>query len=172
MAEFRLQLGGVVDVASKQELDDAVTGLQGHIDSRFARQGCKFVWRTLTASSFQSFNGGTFQLVLEPQKPAMGKVWSARRLVVTGADDNATVANLKAAFYVGDPFNFTLGQLISPAVAIPSVQFFSTRAVPIKDTEVAFVNFVNSGGAVNFQTIQASLLVEEWNEADINSMRE
>lgn len=172
MGEFHLTLGTQIDVVTPEEMSDAIAGLQGHLDEKFRDQGGKFLWRTLTASTFQSFNGGSYQLVLEPQRPSMGKVWSVRRVTVTGADDKTTVANLTAALYVGDPFNFTLGQLVTPGVAIPYAQFFTRNAVVVRDTEVLFVNFENAGGAVNFQGLQVSALVEEYNIDEIGIMRQ
>jgi hypothetical protein len=172
MGEFHLSLGTTIDVVTPDELSDALTGLSGHIDEKFRQQDGRFLWRTLAASTFQSFNGGAYQMVLEPQRPAMGKVWSVRRVTVTGTDDVTTVANLKAALYVGDPYTFTLGQLVTPGQAIPYVDFFTTKAVVVRDTEALFVNFTNSGGAVNFQGLQASVLVEEYNLDEIGIMRQ
>jgi len=167
MAEFRLALGTVVDVATSDEvqkaLDTAVTGLQGHIDSRMM-VGKHPIRRVLAASTTLNLaSGATFQLTLEPQKPAMGRMWSARRLTVTGGSDNATVTNLTAAFYVGDPVNFTLGQLVAPGIAMPFANFFSSRSVPIRDQEAAFINFTASG-VITAQQVQATLLVEEWDD--------
>ena len=39
MAEFRVALGAVADIATSQEVKDAVSGLQGHIDRRVFGNG-------------------------------------------------------------------------------------------------------------------------------------
>lgn len=170
MAEFRMQLGANLDVVTPDELDDAVTGLQGHIDRKFqSLSKGHFTWRTISAAAVVTFtNGGTYQLVMNPASPAIGKVWSLRRVTITGGDDHTSIASLVAAVYAGDSYNFALTQCIVPGQILPYFQTFGTSAVPIKDSERLFVNFT-AAGSLPFQEIQASMTVIEWNECDIEN---
>jgi hypothetical protein len=165
MGEFRLALGGTIDVATPAELDDAVTGLQGHIDKKFASQKSgKFIWRDLSASISSPFSGGgSIQLPLVPSRPATGKVWSVRRFTLLGNDDHTTVSNITGALYAGDPANFNLTQCIIPGQIIPYFNTFGTGSMPLKNTADLFVNFVASG-TVAFQTLVASVTVIEWDD--------
>lgn len=170
MAEFRLALGGVVDVATPAEIDSAITGLQGHVDQQFEtlkRGGSKFTWRTISAAVSSPFSiGGSLQLTMVPASPAVGKVWSVRRVTITGGDDHSTVAGITAALYAGDPYNLLLTQCIIPGQILPYFNTFGTGSMPVHDTEQLFFNVVSSA-TIAFQEIAASITVIEWDESQV-----
>jgi hypothetical protein len=172
MAEVRMQLGATADLVTTDEMSDAldsvVTGLQGHIDNRLGSQPKKTI-RTLACSDFVTLtNGGSKQTALVPASPSVGKVWVVKRVTVTGGDDHSAVANMVAAVYAGDPYNFTLSQLVQPGIAVPYVDTWSTDSFVVHSSEQLFVNWIGTGN-VNFQTVSANMQVQEWNEKEYES---
>lgn len=168
MAEFRLALGGTVDVATTEEMNDAITGLQGHIDNKLAKlKSDRWTWRTIQGSGASAFSsGGSIQIPLTPDRPATGKVWSLRRITVLGNDDHSTVTSLTAALYSGDMYNVNLAQCIIPGQTMPYFQTFGNNSVPILSTDSLFVN-IEATASVTYQQFVISASVQEWDDPAI-----
>lgn len=164
MAELRIALGAVADVASGSEVADHFKNLQGHIDNKFRHETEKNpIRRTLTAATTLTFSGSgqssSFPLV--PDRPSMGRVWSLTRLTIIGADDHTAVTGLVVALYAGDAQNSTLGECLIPGQTVPYFQPFNKDNIWIHDSESLYVN-VTSTASVTSQQIVVSASVSEY----------
>lgn len=163
MAEIKLQIGAVADIATSSEVKDACDNLQGHIDKKFdMRRALAPIHRVLVGSTtLPAMVAGNTQVIeFAPGRPSSGRTWAITRVTFTGADDHTAVANVLAAVYTGDPANPYLGGLILPGQAVPSVFTFNKDTVWVHETEAVFVQVsatgnVSAGTAV---TINCSML--------------
>lgn len=167
MAEFRLALGGVIDAVTTKELKDCVTGLQGHIDSKFHKNAVHApIRRTISGSFSGTLVANVPQIVtLGISKPPMGRIWNVARLTVVGNDDHTSEADLTVAMYQGDPTIPALGQLVVPGISIPYYQTFSRHSIWVHDTEDLFFNAVSASGHTNQNLVINVTVSEFWDPA-------
>lgn len=158
MAEFRVALGATMDVVSPGELNDAIAGLQGHMDRNRPRDRALPLRRPITASQQLVFAGATdppISIPLVPSGPALGRIWSVASITILGADDGTAVSNLKAAVYIGDSSNPILGDCVIPQQSIPFFDTFSYPDIWVQDQRDLFVRFVPSGAVTTNVIINA-----------------
>jgi hypothetical protein len=144
MAEIRLTMGGLVDVASGDEVRTAVDSGVERILGRLPDKD-RGIRRRIPASDSANATG-TF--VLDFGAPGTGWLWWVQEVVVTGADDRTALANSVAALYCGSPPTHrtpttidaapNLGTLIRPGQALPALFPFSGEAFPIHERENLF----------------------------------
>ena len=142
MAELRIALGAAFDVASSSEVQASV---DGGVDKILARMpDADHGLRLRPASSININPAATGTFVIDLGRPAPGTIWWVLEVIVTAADDHTAPAGTISAVYcgisarqVGATLQDTppLGQLVRPAIAVPSVHAFSGEAWPVKDTE-------------------------------------
>lgn len=166
MADFRMQLGANINVVTEDELhsalDTAVTGLKGHLDSKI--RDVRAIYRPLVGSTTLNLTNGQNQtLPLAPLFPSHGTMWYIRRIVIMGANDSTSVANLTGALYIGDHTNLLPSQCVQTGLAMPFTQFVSTNAAPVRSGESVYVNFTATGAVTN-QAVVATVLVEEFDD--------
>ena len=116
MAEVRISLGATADIASTTELDGAITGVKGHLDSMEKRlNGArgKPIRRKLFAESSGisvTVGGQTALSVPMDGTPSVERYWNIRSISVYD-----TIAPL-ASGYAGTQFVLCVGSSAAPSV--------------------------------------------------------
>lgn len=169
MAEFKVALGGVFDVASGEELRDSITGLQGHIDRQLSAGKMQPIRKPLSQSTNLTLASGATQ-TLALGKPPMGKVWSVASVTILGADDGTSVANLKASVYVGDEIAVSLSQCVIPQQSIPFFDTFGYPDIWVHDQNKLYVNFTATG-AVAGQVVVGNAWIMEYDDCAVEAQR-
>lgn len=147
MAEAKIALGGVLDIASGAEVWDAVQRGTDRILSKLPDKDRGIRLRVPQSVSLAAPATGTFAMIIGT--PAPGCMWWIQEVVVTAADDHTALAGAVAALYCGAPPRQQgtttvvdtppLGDLLRPGIAVPGVFPFSGEAVPVHDNEALSV---------------------------------
>jgi hypothetical protein len=111
----------------------------------------------------------TTQTLVIPQRPAAGKMWFVRRVVILGADGHTSVANAVADIYGGPAGNQT---------ADPTSQIYAGLTLPTIIVEGRFHNPVVFGETVYAllynlpaqQVVQFAIAVDEYQVKSVMAM--
>lgn len=163
MAEFRLALGAVADVASSQEVADCVSGLQGHIDRKFNSLGKvqKPFRRKLVASGAVSvpFGGANALILPFGDSPAIERTWVVRSLVVFDSANPFATQSKTGYLAVGNASAPSVSDFIGDRfTAIPFADTYNTSSVMVKPNETVYVVFDSTTTGI----LGATLEIDDW----------
>jgi len=156
-------LGGVLDVASTDEVQSIVDGAVRELRVPARRRAQR---RTLVQSTQMPVAGfAVLDLGLVPE----GAMWALVDCIVVGGDDHTTVTNASAALYaggqapnVGGPAPM-LGNLLRPGTAVPAV-WPLTKDLYLHTGDGLYVLVYGATAAVNLVAIAR---VYEWRPAGV-----
>lgn len=165
MAEAKIQLGGVLDIASGSELDDRFNKLHGALAGAGKP---KRIMRPLSKSQ-TALNLTQGQSVQVPiGRPSAGRIWVLTRVTALGDDDTTAKTGLSAAIYIGDDANVGISQCVRNGQAIPFTTTENEHAYVVHDRETLFANLVATGtGPITGQVV-INCLVWEYRDVDID----
>lgn len=111
--------------------------------ARLANAAFQFHAIYLDASQGATATSGT-PTVIKMGGPNQGRFWEVTALTVTGSDDRTVLAGTNVAFYVGNPSQAQLVDLILPgsqggsAVTVPANAQFSRRQIIVQWPQQAY----------------------------------
>lgn len=161
MALVRFALNAEADIASGAEVQavrDDVAGVKSMLTrdlntDRATRQRPM----NSVAVAVAAGTGITGSFIIDLGSPPPGRVWGLLEVIVTGKDEAEAPTGAVASLWAGVPGRQvgatvadlpTLGSLIRPALAVPSVFTFSGEAWWVKDQENLFVLVRSASTAV------------------------
>lgn len=111
MAGARIVLGGELDIASGQELQDTENRLHDAITGIASE---KPIWRKVPMAALSAAGP---DMLASPIGPSEGKVWHITRLAIGVDDDHTTLSGASAALYVASNPNLDLLQCEIPGIS-------------------------------------------------------
>lgn len=177
MAEFKVALGAIADVASSKELEHHMSGLQGHIDKKFQHyDNCKPLRRKVVCADVigphnsVSIGQQTANLLVANQFPSKGRVWSIRTFSLFSSDFPFSVTTgIGYAICSGDNVNPGVSDFvaISTTPQLPTYNTFGRHGFTVIDGEKLYVLLT---GVSNTQHYCATFVVEDWAMEDYAAM--
>ena len=175
MAELKLALGAVADVASGAELDDLKSELLGGMDKLRPRPEIRPIYRTLVRTGVMPAAGNLLIRVGDDDSatPPAGRLWNVLQTVIIGNDDHTTVASASAAWYIGsvgiNPGDIpALGGLFLPGQAVPQQNTYSSRVVWVQSGEQLMTIIYGAAAGTN---IAALTRIAEYPVPSVEAMR-
>lgn len=163
MAEAKIQLGGVLDIASGDELSKGFDRMH----DAFASSGKpKRIMRPLSRaiSGLALANGQSTHLFIG--RPSAGRVWIPTRLTVLSTSDFDSATGIVAAFYIGDDQSISITQCVLDAQQVPFTTTQNEHAWVCTDKESLFLN-ITATAANTVTQIVANTLVWEYKDSDV-----
>lgn len=176
MAELRIALGATADVLSSKEMDDRITGLQGHLDKRFETlrksDGIRPIRRKLVASQTVSNTIGSqaiSQLIFH-ETPSVSRLWVIRSFAVFNASTPLTSEQ------AGTNCFLAVGNAASPSPAdltgdtwtgIPHANTYNSSSIRVNAGENAYV--VINASVIG--DIAGTLEIDEWMDVAYSQQR-
>lgn len=167
MADFRIALGGTISACTTDEMHSALGGLKSELVAGMQRPAPLF--RQLPgAVSIGNMNQFDAR-VLDLGSPNSGRIWRMTRITVLGNGDTATLTNVSAALYIGDPTNASQLQCVQHGQQIPFTTIENEHAFIIHSKDHLFLNIVATGSATGV-SVSANAICWEYPEASISAM--
>lgn len=151
MALVRFVLGGEADLATGDELKGTEDRLGARIDKCVPRDQ-RPLWRGAVGAGTAAA-GTPLTVSLVPNAPAIGRLWNITQLIALGTDDHTAVANTTVSWYLSDPSNPDLSQVVFPAMAIPGEQHFSSKVIWAHYNEELFGVITGAGAGQSITLI-------------------
>lgn len=181
MPEVKLSIGGKLDIVSPQEMKDeisnAITGLQGHIDKRMTRDCYQPIRRPVTGSGgvVVPFGGAAKVLIIGTDNankaPSLGKLWVVRSMFVFDNTNplTASQAGINGALCIGDaagPVPTDMGGWTF--TGLPAANTFNSTSLVVEPNQslYAVLNVASAQPGVCF-TAQ----VDEWDSYAFQAQR-
>lgn len=181
MPEVKLSIGGKLDIVSPQELKDeisnAITGLQGHIDKRSKVDHCQPIRRNVRGSGIYvvPFGNAAQQVLIgvdnHTKTPAVGRLWVVRSLFVF--DNNAPLAasqaGINGALCIGDAASPTPVDMTGYTfTGLPAANTFNSTSIVVEPSQSIYVIL---GVAVGTQFLAFNAVVDDYASNEFQAQR-
>lgn len=181
MPEVKLSIGGKLDIVSPQEMKDeisnAITGLQGHIDKRMTRDCYQPVRRTVAGSggTISPFAGAAKVQIIgtdnSAKSPAVGKLWVVRSMFVFDNTNplTASQAGINGALCIGDAVDPVPTDMAGwTFTGLPAANTFNSTSLVVEPNQSLYA-VLNVGSLANGVCFFA--YVDEWDSYAFQAQR-